>query len=169
MKADIAFLNATLTPVNPESTPNGFASGFVNIDSATFAVTVSLFYGGLFPQTFAGAGIFGPSPNTDLTDQIMPPTPNEIFGLLPRPGQLTDGSASGTGTFDQTTFNDLEEGKYFFNLYVNDPILALRGQILLDHIGPGQILPTPEPAAWAMLLVCIGFAARTLRRRRIAG
>src|SRR5437879_5004577 len=77
MKADIAFLSATLTPIAGGGV-DGFAFGTVNINGLTLSVQLSYF--GL-TAPLAGAGIFGPVPNTNLNDQLFG-GPNEIFGLI---------------------------------------------------------------------------------------
>jgi hypothetical protein len=143
MKADVIFLGANIDPV--EGSESGSAFGFVTVTGMD--VTATVFYFG-FTGILTQAGVFGP-----------PDTFNDVvFGLGFTPGTLGGTATGGTTLSNPEDLANLLGGGDYFNLYTNDPVLGYRG----------QILPTPEPAAWTMLLVCIGFVGWKMRRRRIA-
>ena len=160
MKADIVGLGAKLNPVLGGE--NGSVFGFVTVDPVTFDLSATLFYSGLtgFIQQ---AGIFGP-PDT---------LGNQVFGLSQVGGGPQDGTFSATGSLSGEDLANLLAGNDYFNVYTFIPQQAARAAALEQFVlgDPlayrGQILPTPEPAAWLMLALCIGVVAWKTRRRLI--
>jgi hypothetical protein len=177
MKADIAFLSANVTSAGTGSGSSGSASGFVTISDLQDQISVGLAVSGLDGNMTGGTGIYF---GDDLQSCAF------CLGAPP----ATEGFLSGTFGINPTIAQDLLAGRYFFNVFTS-PIgfqsfaatfqsLAAQDEldaILREHpedfelpMGTlelrGQILPTPEPAAWMMLGgLFIGLAARKLRRR----
>ena len=182
LKADFASLGANVTAAGTGSGSSGSASGFVTISDSKDQIFVLLFVSGLEGNMTGGTGIYGPE---DTFNQFA-------FGLSTPFPPAREGVLSGTFGIDPTIANDLLAGRYFFNVFTDfspgfgfqslaAPFESLAAQdelnsMLREHPEAaelpkgtlelrGQILPTPEPAAWMMLGgLIIGLA--TLKRLR---
>ena len=171
-------LSATLSAI-PGVNTDGGGGGQVTISDDFQSAFAVLFVGGLNGPVASGTGIYGPA--------VVGQTGPQFFSFnVPFPS-FTDGVLQGefsVGGQSSEFLKILVEGFAYFLVVTNQPggaaadfqttdfraqVIApeLRGQILLDQVGPGPGA-VPEPGTWAMLGMGLGAVAWKLRRRKAA-
>ncbi|MCE0523875.1 MAG: CHRD domain-containing protein [Methylacidiphilales bacterium] len=145
--------DANLDPfqeVPPHNTP-GYGSADLSFDTTTSTLSITAGTG-VYADLLAGAT------TVRISDAPVGSNGPTVFLLnLDTPGN-TSGTFSGSGTLTSAQITDLNNG----NLYIN----------IADSVFPsgeirGQILATPEPSTWALLLGGLSLLAfGRLRARR---